>query len=241
MAKNRIEILYEDEDLLVVNKPPLVLTLPDRYAPEKFNLLHYLNDRFGKVFVVHRLDKETSGVLCFARTPDAHRHLSLQFEHRRVRKVYHTVVEGVLPEAEGVIDKPIAEQAGGRARMVISARGKPSVTAYRVLEQFRHFALVEARIETGRTHQIRVHFQSQGFPLAVDALYGRRTAIYAREIKTRNFKPSGREEHRPLMERSALHAFRLELQHPRTGEEFSFEAPWPKDFKALVQQLRKWR
>ncbi len=241
MAANRIAILYEDEDLLVVNKPPLMLTLPDRYAPEKFNLLHYLSTRYGKVFVVHRLDKETSGVLCFARNPDAHRHLSLQFERRQVRKIYHTVVEGELPEPEGTINKPIAEHSGGRARMIISAKGKPSVTTYRVLEQFRNFALVEAQIETGRTHQIRVHFQSQGFPLAVDALYGRRAAIYAREIKTRNFNPSGREKQRPLMERSALHAFRLELQHPRTEQPMKFEAPWPKDFKALVQQLRKWR
>ena len=125
--------------------------------------------------------------------------------------------------------------------MAISNSGKPSLTFYRALERFRHFTLAEALIKTGRTHQIRVHFQSIGYPLAVDALYGRRPAFYLSEIKGKSYKTgkfSGEE--RPLMERTSLHAFRLRIDQPTTGERMEFKTELPKDFNALLTQLRKW-
>ncbi len=238
--KTQIEIIYEDEDVVVVNKPPLVLTIPDRYAPEKFNLVHWLNERYGNIFVVHRLDKETSGILIFARNEAAHKALSQQFEERTVEKIYFTLVEGKVHEEEGIIDKPIAPHPVHPEKMIIAAHGKPSVTHYKAVEYFKNYTFVEANIKTGRTHQIRVHFQSLGYPLAVDALYGRKEAFMLSDVKLGKYKlGKGQTEH-PLMTRSSLHAGRLTFKHPSTGEIMSFEAPLPKDFAAVMQQLRKW-
>ncbi len=234
-------ILHEDEQILIVSKPSGLLTIPDRMG-NKESLLGLLEQKFGKVFVVHRLDRETSGVLCFARNEAAHRNLSLQFEHHTTDKFYLALVDGVLHHEEGEIDKPIGEHPVIPGKMAISNSGKPSLTFYRVAERFKHFTLAEVLIKTGRTHQIRVHFQSIGYPLAVDALYGRRAAMYLSEIKGKSYK-SGKysEEERPLMERTSLHAARLRLDHPATGERLEFKAELPKDFAAVLNQLRKWK
>lgn len=233
-------ILHEDEQILIVSKPSGLLTIPDRMG-NKESLLGLLEQKFGKVFVVHRLDRETSGVLCFARNEAAHRNLSLQFEHHTTDKFYLALVDGVLHHEEGEIDKPIGEHPVIPGKMAISNSGKPSLTFYRVAERFKHFTLAEVLIKTGRTHQIRVHFQSIGYPLAVDALYGRRAAMYLSEIKGKSYK-SGKysEEERPLMERTSLHAARLRIDHPATGERLEFKAELPKDFAAVLNQLRKW-
>lgn len=238
--KNAFDILYEDEALIVVSKAPFVLTIPDRFAPDKTNLYHLLGDRFGKIFTVHRLDKETSGVLVFAKTEEVHKYLSEQFYTRSVEKVYFALVEGQVHQQAGVIDKPIAPDPQHPDRMVIAQRGKPSLTRFKVVEHFKNFSLLEAMIETGRTHQIRVHFKSMGYPLAVDALYGRRNAFYLSQVKLNKFRLGKEEEERPLMSRSSLHAWRLSFQHPRMEERLSFEAPMPKDFAAVLNQLRKW-
>ncbi len=234
-------ILHEDEQILIVSKPSGLLTIPDRMG-NKESLLGLLEQKFGKVFVVHRLDRETSGVLCFARNEAAHRNLSLQFEHHTTDKFYLALVDGVLHHEEGEIDKPIGEHPVIPGKMAISNSGKPSLTFYRVAERFKHFTLAEVLIKTGRTHQIRVHFQSIGYPLAVDALYGRRAAMYLSEIKGKSYK-SGKysEEERPLMERTSLHAARLRIDHPATGERLEFKAELPKDFAAVLNQLRKWK
>ncbi len=236
----KLDLLYEDDAVLVVNKPPHLLTIADRFGNAE-NLHQQLEHRYGRVFVVHRLDRETSGVLCFARTEEAHRHLSLQFEHHAVDKFYLALVDGVVQESEGEIDKPIGPHPSIAGKMVVGPWGKPSLTFYRVLERFQHFTLVEALLKTGRTHQARVHLQSIGYPLVVDALYGRRPALYLSEIKGRAYK-SGKfsGEERPLLERTALHAFRLRFEHPATGERVEFHADLPKDLKAVLQQLRKW-
>ncbi|MEK7255426.1 MAG: RluA family pseudouridine synthase [Bacteroidota bacterium] len=238
--KHSFEIIYEDDDFVIVNKAPFVLTIPDRFAPEKFNLFHWLNDHYGRVFVVHRLDKETSGILIFAKNEEAHRSLSLQFEGREVDKFYYVLVEGRVHEEEGVIDKPIAPHPAHPDKMIISAHGKPSVTHYKVLEYFKNYTFLEANIKTGRTHQIRVHFQALGYPLAVDALYGRKEKFLLSDVKGRKFKLGKEQEEQPLMVRSSLHAGRLYFQHPRTGEAMTFEAPLPRDFAAVMAQLRKW-
>ncbi|MBK6931100.1 MAG: RluA family pseudouridine synthase [Saprospirales bacterium] len=234
------ELLYEDAAVLVVAKPAGLLTIPDRFG-NKDNLLSALERDHGKVFVVHRLDRETSGVLCFARSEAAHRHLSMQFERHAVDKFYHVLVDGVVHHDEGEIDKPIGEHPTIPGKMIITAHGKPSLTFYRVLERFQRYTLLEAQLKTGRTHQIRVHFQNIGYPLAVDALYGRRAAFILSEIKGKAYKTgkySGEE--RPLLERTSLHASRLRFDHPVSGERLEFCAELPKDFQAVLNQLRKW-
>lgn len=234
------ELIYADDDILVVSKPAGLLTIPDRFG-NKESLSAALQQKYGKVFIVHRLDRETSGILVFARHEEAHRHLSIQMEHHTADKFYVALVDGVLHHEEGEIDKPIGEHPGVPGKMMITPAGKPSLTFYRVAERFQHFTLVECQIKTGRTHQIRVHFQSIGYPLAVDALYGRRAQFFLSEIKGRKYK-SGKftDEERPLMERTSLHASRLRLQHPTNGAIMEFRSELPKDFAALLNQLRKW-
>lgn len=234
------ELLHEDEQLLVVSKPAGLLTIPDRFG-NKNSLLAALERQYGKVFVVHRLDRETSGILCFARNEAAHRHLSLQMEHHTADKFYFALLDGVLHHDEGEIDKPIGEHPGVPGKMAIVHTGKPSLTFYRAIERFQRFTLVEALIKTGRTHQIRVHFQSIGYPLAIDALYGRRSQFFLSEIKGKKYK-SGKftEEERPLMERTSLHAARLRITHPANNTVMEFNAELPRDFAAVLSQLRKW-
>ena len=233
-------IIYEDDDLIIINKPPFVLTIPDRYDPFKPNLLRGLRQQFDQVFTVHRLDKETSGVICFAKNEAAHQNLSLQFEKRTVNKTYYALVEGRLKESSGIVNKPIAKSTTKNGKMVINDRGKPSETHYKVVEEFKHFSLLEAAIKTGRTHQIRVHLESIGYPLAIDEIYGRKSAFYLSEVKLKRYHLGKGKEERPLMFRSSLHAYYLELDHPTTKKRMSFKAELPKDFGAVLKQLRKW-
>ncbi|MCB0573803.1 MAG: RluA family pseudouridine synthase, partial [Saprospiraceae bacterium] len=167
--------------------------------------------------------------------------LSMQFEHHTADKFYFALLDGVLHHDEGEIDKPIGEHPGTPGKMTVTNSGKPSLTFYRVAERFKRFTLAEALIKTGRTHQIRVHFQSIGYPLAIDALYGRRAAFLLSEIKGKTYK-SGKfsEEERPLMSRTSLHAARLRIDHPASNERLEFKSELPKDFAAVLNQLRKW-
>lgn len=240
MSKQKPVILYQDEHLIVANKPPGLLSIPDRFAPEKPNLLALLTHQYGKVWTVHRIDRETSGLICFARNEEAHRHLSQQFEQRTVEKTYLALLDGTAMAEVGTIDRPITESNKQAGKMMVAKKGKPAVTHYKVAERFRQFTLAEARIETGRTHQIRVHFESIGHPLAVDSLYGRREGFYLSEVKGKSYHLGREEEERPLMSRIPLHAWKLALDHPQTGERLVFEAPLPKDFAAALKQLRKW-
>ncbi len=238
--KNSLEIIYEDEQLLLVNKPANLLTLPDRFIADKPNLLHQLQECYDEIFVVHRIDKETSGILCFAKTAEAHRILSRQFENRAVKKVYLALAEGQLINKEGIIDKALAEHPGQPGKMIIYPKGKKAISFYRVIKQFKSFTLVEVEILTGRMHQIRVHFQSIGHPLAVDPLYNKRSELFLSEIKRRNYQTNRRGEEKPLMSRTTLHAWRLSLKHPVSHELLTREASLPKDFRAVVNQLQKW-
>ncbi len=235
-----MEILFEDEDLIIVNKPSGVLSIPDRFNASKPNLLAQLKVRYPHVFVVHRLDAETSGILCFAKNENAHQHLSLQFEHRTVEKIYLALTDGRIIQETGMIDAGIAPHPTLKGKMISSKQGKPSLTLFQVVERFKHFTLVEANIKTGRTHQVRVHFASIGHPLAVDALYGKRTQLFLSEVKINRFNLGKFQEERPMISRTTLHAHRLKLKHPTQEVDLEWIAPLPKDLRALLQQLEKW-
>lgn len=235
-----IQILFDDNDMVVVEKPAGMLTIPDRFDPEKENLVQILEEIYGKIWVVHRLDRETSGILCFAKNEAAHRELNLQFSERTVDKYYLALVDGRPTPPTGTIDKPIAPSPTHAGKMMIHAHGKPALTHYKVVDTFKAFSLVEANIKTGRTHQVRVHLSAIGHPLAVDPLYGKRAVLYLSEIKLRNFRLGKSEEEKPLMSRLTLHSSRLGLLHPSTKERLEVESPLPKDFRAVLNQLNKW-
>jgi RluA family pseudouridine synthase len=166
----------------------------------------------------------------------------MQFEKRECQKIYLALVEGKMMSDSGTIDKPIAESQTTPGKMVIANRGKSSITNYKVLEYFNNYSLVECEILTGRMHQIRIHLQSIGYPLAIDSMYGRKGEFLLSDIKHKKFKaPNTDDGERPLMSRSTLHAFRLMVFHPTTGEKVHFEAPLPKDFEAVLSQIRKWK
>ena len=236
----KFDIIYQDEAIVIVNKPPDFLTVPDRFAHKLPNLYNTLQAKFGEIFIVHRIDKETSGIICFARTAESHKELCRQFEKRETDKIYWTLVQGILQEKEGVIDGKLAKNEFRPGSMIVAKKGKPSVTEYKVLEEFEKYSLVEAHIKTGRQHQIRVHFRHIGHPPALDPIYNNKSEFFLSEIK-RKYTQAGRgKEERPLMSRTTLHAHTLRLTHPVTKERMSFQADLPKDFRAVLTQLRKW-
>lgn len=235
--KTEIAILFEDKDLLLVNKPSGYTVIPDRFG-KYTSLVQVLERTHGKLFVVHRIDRETSGIVCFAKNEVAHRHLSLQFQNHTTTKIYKAVVMGHLPFKEGVIESPIVENPAKPGTMMIAKRGKEAITICKVEEEFNNASLVEADIKTGRTHQIRVHLAALGNPLLVDEIYANSPAFYFSSLK-RNYKPSGEEE-RPTIARLTLHAYSLKLEHPVTGKEVEVVAPLPKDLETLLKLLRKY-
>lgn len=238
--KIRPEIIYQDEAIIIVNKPPNYLAIPDRFVADRPNVLRFLQQKFEEVFTVHRIDRATSGILVFARNEEAHRNLSQQFQNRQVDKTYLALVEGQLHLEEGTIDKPITKHPVIAGKMIINRNGKPSVSHYKVVERFKNYTLLEVKIETGRTHQIRVHLENIGYPLAVDEIYGRKAAFYLSEVKLKKYNSSKNETERPLMSRSTLHAAKLSFTHPTSQERQTVTGALPKDFSALLKQLRKW-
>ncbi len=235
-----IETLYEDDDLLVVNKPAGVLVIPDRFDATIASLNKLVEAKVGhKVWVVHRLDRETSGVICFAKNEGAHRYLSMLFQEHAVGKFYAGLVIGIVEPPEGRIEGAIAEHPAVNGKMIVAKKGKMAVTDYRVVEQWPLYGLVQFQIHTGRTHQIRVHMQSIGHPLVCDDLYGDGRPFMLSTIK-RKYQLSGKDEvERPLLNRLALHAYRLQFVK-EDGTEVVVEAPLPKDIAACVKQLNKW-
>ena len=230
-------IILETPDLIVLNKPSGLLSIPDREGKD-ISLKKLLIEKYGNIFTVHRLDKDTSGLIVFAKNEDAHRHLSQQFEERQTEKIYLGLVIGSLAEKKGRIDAPIAEHPGKKGLMTVHRKGKESITDYEVLEDFKIFSWVQFQILTGRTHQIRVHAKHIGHPVVCDELYGDGKPILLSSLKHK-FKLSKNEwEERPILNRLALHALSLKFINT-TGEAIKPEAPLPKDLRALLQQLRK--
>jgi tRNA pseudouridine32 synthase/23S rRNA pseudouridine746 synthase len=228
---DRLRVLFQDAHLLAVDKPPGRLVIPGRRGGER-SLREDAEELCGRIWVVHRLDRGTSGLLVFARTAEAHRALNLAFDRQEVEKTYLAVVLG-SPEAEWRVDIPIAPARRGRMRPARPGdpRGKPAATRFRVLERIAArpplpaLALVEATPETGRTHQIRVHLAQAHLPLAFDPDYG-------------GSEPLRDEGGAILLDRTPLHAARLALGHPATSERLALESPLPADMASLLAAAR---
>lgn len=224
-----LAIVHEDADILVIDKPAGLVVHPGsgNWAGTLLNaLLHHAPalSQIPRAGIVHRLDKETSGLLVVAKTLEAQTDLVRQLQARTVKRHYLALVHGKVAH-EGTVDAPIGRHPTQRVKMAVVAEGREARTHYRVLERFAEATLLECRLETGRTHQIRVHMASIGHPLVGDPTYGKRSAVRAGS---------------PLaaFPRQALHAFRLALMHPRTRTEIAWEAPLPADFEELLQALR---
>lgn len=239
MKRQQLEVLYHDADIVVVNKPSGLLSIPDRYDVTLPSVKTLVRERFGTSYPVHRLDRETSGVLVVALNPDAHRALNTQFEQHTVRKTYLAIVSGIVDRDTIDIDIPIMPDPRRKGLMKPSARGKEARTIMRVVEKFRLATLVECDLITGRQHQIRVHCSAIGHPLLVDADYGTSKAFMLSSIK-RKFNLAKGQDERPIIDRLTLHAAKLSFVHPVSGEELSYSAEPPKDFNATVQVLRKY-
>lgn len=230
-------VIFQNEDFVAVNKPAGLLTIPDREGKE-VSLKTVLKMAFGEIFTVHRLDRDTSGLVVFALNEKTHKHLSQQFEARETTKIYQGLVLGKPVDAEGTINEPIAEHPTKRGMMTVWRKGKESITEYNVLETFRLFSWVQFRILTGRTHQIRVHMKHLGHPIACDALYGDGKPLLLSQIKTKFKLSQADEEERPLLNRLALHSAQLSFRD-LSGKTVSLEAPLPKDLRATINQLAK--
>jgi len=230
-----LDIVFEDEYLLVVNKPAGLVVHPGAGNPAGTlmnGLLHHAPslELVPRAGIIHRIDKQTSGLLLVAKTVQAHTALVRLLAEREISRTYLAVCNGVLTGG-GTINEPIARHPVDRKRMSVQQNGKPAVTHYTVIERFRAFTYVRVKLETGRTHQIRVHFAHRRHALVGDPVYGGRLALPAGASESliallRRFK------------RQALHAARLALVHPVTGEALEFEAPLPADFQELIAVLR---
>lgn len=224
-------IIYEDKDYFLVNKPPFLATLEDRKEP--INLLKLAREFEADAQACHRLDKDTSGVLIFARNAEAYRHMSLQFEHRTVTKIYHAVVDGIHSFEDTLVDEPILKMDDGVVR--ISRRdGKPAQTYFTSLQSYKHHTLAECRPVTGRMHQIRIHLQTLNAPITGDETYGGKP-FFLSSVK-RGFNLKKQTEEQPIMKRMALHARAIRFNDLSDVPRY-VEAPYPKDFAALVKQL----
>ena len=221
-----MEILHQDASIIVVNKPAGLPVVRDGWDPGASYLVGLLEATYGMpsdssdrgVWNVHRLDRTTSGVIVFARTAEAHRDLNGQFERHEVQKLYHAILVGVPKWEERIAKHLLRVDVGHKHRTAVdNRRGKPSETRFRVLRCFASHTLVEARLMTGRTHQIRAHAYALGFPLLGDLLYGS--------------APS------PLIDRPALHAYSLTFRSPLTQTQQTFVAPYPDDFSRALEHL----
>ncbi len=230
------EIVKETDRFIVLNKPAGLLSIPDRTNSGP-NCKALLTQKYGNIFTVHRLDRETSGLLLFAKTAEAHAYFSRIFEERNVIKEYQGLVIGTLPVENGIIDEPIAEHPSKNGTMQINPKGKASQTGFSVVESFGRYSLVTFQLFTGRTHQIRVHMKDFGHPLVCDPVYGDGQPLLVSGLK-KKYKHSGEEDERPILGRLALHAYQLKFDE-EDGESFALVAALPKDMRAALSQLKK--
>jgi 23S rRNA pseudouridine1911/1915/1917 synthase len=231
-----IDVVYEDADLIVINKPAGLVVHPGAGNPTGTLLNGLLNfdaslQLVPRAGLVHRLDKDTSGLLVVARNLTAQQALAAMLERREIKRIYRAVCQGALTGG-GVVDAPIDRNPRDRTRMAVRQGGREARTHYRLIERFRAHSHVELELDTGRTHQIRVHMAHIRAPLVGDPVYGKRPRL----------PPQPTEELRNMMQsfsRQALHAYRLELAHPSDGRMLQFESPLPADIERLLDVLRR--
>lgn len=224
--------------MIAVNKPSGWLSIPDRHDAEIPSIRNWLEKKYTEVFVIHRIDRDTSGLLLFAKNEQAHKYYNQLFEKRLVKKIYVGLVTGALAEEKGTISQPVEQHPSVPGKMRVGRNGKPSITHFQLLEKFRGYTLVEFNLETGRTHQIRVHMQNMGHALVCDSMYGIADPILLSNIK-KKFKLSKEvEAERPLLDRLALHAYSVEMIG-QDGIPIKIEAPLSKDLEVALIQLRK--
>jgi len=232
------DIIFEDEFFVAIDKPPGLLSVPDREQKE-VSLKDLLAKKYGRIFTVHRLDRNTSGLILYAKDEATHKYLSGVFEERKVEKIYLGLINGVPPAPEGTIDAPMMEHPAKNGTMVTNRKGKAAVTDYKLLHQYGRFSWMEFNIHTGRTHQIRVHLKHLGHPIVADDLYGDGKPLRLSMVKKKFKLSKNEEEEKPLLGRLALHSSRLTFTDAR-GVLHQLEAPLPKDLRATLQQLEKW-
>lgn len=231
-----LDIVYEDKALLIVNKPAGLVVHPaaGNWSGTLQNALLHHDPKLAalpRAGIVHRIDKDTSGLLMVAKTLQAHNSLVEQLQERAIEREYLAITQGRMT-AGGIVDAPIGRHAVDRKRNAVRESGKEAVTHYRVLERFTHHTFIRLQLETGRTHQIRVHMEHIHYPLLGDPLYGGRFRLPA-QCSTEL------EQHLRAFKRQALHAAKLGLQHPVTGDYLEWEAPLPDDMAQLVEALRE--
>jgi 23S rRNA pseudouridine1911/1915/1917 synthase len=237
LAKSKFDIIFENDDFVAVNKPSRMLTIPDREQTEK-SLKEYLIDKYKNIFVVHRLDKDTSGLVIFAKNETTHKYLCKIFEDRKVEKFYLGIVKGEPEEKSGIINAPITDHLTRKGIMTVHRSGKESQTGYEVLDANQHYSLLSFQLFTGRTHQIRVHAKEIGHPLACDPLYGDGKPVLISSFK-KNYKIAKHDiEERPMINRLALHSYKLNFEDMQ-GTKMELSAEAPKEFRALMQQLKR--
>lgn len=237
--KSSLEIIFEDENIIVVNKPGGLLSIPDRFDPSKKNVFDLLFQSINPLFVVHRIDKDTSGTIVFAKTASSHQILNDAFQNRQVEKSYLAICHGKPDPIKGFIDARIAHSAANDGRMTIHPKGKEALSFYNCLKTWKQFSLIECQPETGRTHQIRIHLKHISCPIVADPMYGRESALYIQDIKSKARFGKNEDEKIPLIARTALHAQRLKFR--MFDQELEFECPIPKDMRAVIHQMDKWQ
>jgi 23S rRNA pseudouridine955/2504/2580 synthase len=230
------QILFENDDVIVVNKPPFISSLDERgEGSSEISMLRLAKAYWDDAQICHRLDKETSGALIFAKNPEAYRSISMQFEKRKVKKVYHAVIDGTHTFDELLVDLPILNV--GKGNVTISRQeGKRAETWFQSLKYYKHYTLVECRPVTGRMHQIRIHLATQRASIAGDEMY-KGQPVFLSKIK-RKYHLGKEQEELPIMKRFALHAYEVTFKLDADNE-VTIHAPYPKDFETLLKLLDK--
>ena len=231
-----LDIIFENQDFIAINKPAGLFSVPDRFGVE-ISLKQILEEKFGKIFIVHRLDKDTSGVILFAKNAVTHKALNEMFELRKIEKFYVGLVIGSLYNKEGRIEVKMQEHSFKKGEMIVNPNGKLSLTTYEVLNDYKHFSWVKFQIHTGRTHQIRLHAKHIGHPLVCDDLYGDGKPILLSQIKSKYKLSKNILEETPILSRVGLHAYQLIFEW--NDKKIDLVAEPPKDLRALLQQLEK--